>query len=562
MQRQIFANNSKRASRNSEGDMEAKRAKLSDQTSSRSLVCKTFNEVTHKVEDKKVKFNEKALENKENMCPGTARHNDNNRIHLGEGQLVPVQIGDKNEQVLMIYNSARPTQPPKAQPCCTKGVDLRYGVNNKYCDTPDCRIPAGDRYMERDSDELVYCIKCFNEKVVTEEDRRENSESWTEKTNLNTDKEETRTCSVCEIEFHQCCSLEIWVAPFICPNCPKPQERRMRLTLDAYPRNEIEKFMEDKINEFFQSSFKDQNLEAAGKFSVITYRNKTSVLTKKLVPAKYGKAFCRKYGDSIEYYQRTIILFQRIGGVDVLVYVMYAQEYPLLDGKQWLVVDYMDSVAYVEPRRMSGYVFGEAIISYFSYMSRFGYENVHLFADPPVQNEDYIFHIHPAFQVYKEAESLIRYYGSVFAKGQRDAVISRIQKFKDTPASKKYKIPTDFIPFDGGLWTRVMKEIEDDLKKDQEEQNVKLTKKDYDNYFKYYIEEKTEINAENNFFLELATHGSKRPESGELKVHEVIGEREKFLEKCTKENWEFSSLRRAKYSSVGIIGMIFEALGQ
>ncbi|CAL2034727.1 unnamed protein product [Caenorhabditis brenneri] len=572
MQRQFFSadfNNNKRSG-DSEGAMEAKRARFSEKpTSSTSqpnknvtLVCKPLSGYANQIRTVRVTFNEKPLKDQENVHPGTSHHPDS-KIHMGEGQLVPVQIGDKTEQVLMLFNSARPIQPSRIRPCCTKGVDLRYGANNMYCETPGCRISAGDRYMEQNTDEQVYCIKCHNEEFVSDEERRENLQSWTEKINLNSDREETRTCSVCEIEFHQCCSLEIWIAPFICPNCPRPQERRMRMTLDEYPRNDIEKFMEDKINGFYQSSLKDQNLEATGsKFSVVTYRNKASVMTKDIVPAEYSEAFCEKYGDSIEYYKRTVLLFQRIGEVDVLVYVMYAQEYPRLDKKQWLVVDYMDSVAYVEPRKMSGHVFGEVIISYFSYMSRFGYINVHLFADPPVQNDDYIFHIHPAFQVYKEADSLIRYYGFVFTKGKKNGVISRIQNFKDTqkPKNQKYKTPTDLIPFHGGLWTRVMEEIEDGLKKDQVEQHVKLMPKKYKEHFDRCVKAKIKINGLNNFFLKLAPHRPKRPDSGELKVHTIIGEREEFLDKCTKENWEFSSLRRAKYSSVGIIGMIFEAL--
>ncbi|CAL2052477.1 unnamed protein product [Caenorhabditis brenneri] len=168
----------------------------------------------------------------------------------------------------------------------------------------------------------------------------------------------------------------------------------MRVTLDEYPRNDF--FMEDMINEFSRASLKDQNLEATGsKFLVVTYQNTKAV--------------------TVNSKEKTILLFQRPDDVDVLVNVMYAQEYPRLKEKQWLVVDYMDSVAYVEPRKMSGYVFGEVIISYLAYMPRFGYKNVHLFADPSVQNEDYIFRINPAFQVYKESDSSIRYYGSGFA---------------------------------------------------------------------------------------------------------------------------------------------------
>ncbi|CAL2052481.1 unnamed protein product [Caenorhabditis brenneri] len=182
---------------------------------------------------------------------------------------------------------------------------------------------------------------------------------------------------------------------------------------------------------------------------------------------------------------------------------MYSKEYPRLQEKQWLVVDYMDSVVYVEPRRKSGYVFGKVIISYLAYMPRFGYKNVHLFADPSVQNENYIFRIHPVLQVYKKADSSIRYYGSVFAKEKRDGVISRIQKFKDTRKPKKYKSPTDSIPFDGGLWARVMKKFGDGLEEDQKKLNVKLTSKDYDYYFKCSIKGKIGNNAENNFFLEL-----------------------------------------------------------
>ncbi|CAL2048253.1 unnamed protein product [Caenorhabditis brenneri] len=201
------------------------------------------------------------------------------------------------------------------------------------------------------------------------------------------------------------------------------------------------------------------------------------------------------------------------------------------------MIDYTDSIAYVEPREMRRF-FGEVTTCFFSYMSCFGYKNNHVFADLPVRNEDYIFHIHPAFKVYKESDSLIRYYGSVLAIGQRDGVISEIQKFKDTQKpKKKYKTLTDFIPFDGGLWTRVMKEIEDGLEEDQEEQNIKLTLNDYNYNFDRYIKAKIRTTAENNFFLELAPHRSKCLDSGELKVHTVIGEREELLDKFKDNNW-------------------------
>ncbi|CAL2052483.1 unnamed protein product [Caenorhabditis brenneri] len=137
-----------------------------------TIVCEPLNGYTNGIRDMEVTFNKSSLEDKENVHPSTSHRNG---TIMGK-----VKNGDKNEQVLMLFNSARAVA----------------GDINKYCNTAGCQTPAGDRYREQNTDKQVYCIKCNNEKFKSEEERQENLQSWTVKMILNTVKEETRTCSV------------------------------------------------------------------------------------------------------------------------------------------------------------------------------------------------------------------------------------------------------------------------------------------------------------------------------------------------------------------------------
>ncbi|EFP09924.1 hypothetical protein CRE_21377 [Caenorhabditis remanei] len=422
--------------------------------------------------------------------------------------------------------------------CCGLERLLRYSTPIRNCDRNDtCMIQVGEEYMCRKSRPEAdnICLDCFARANV------KNQNLWIKKVNLNEKVEDTVDCSECGETSHKVCVFHFEEAPFLCGNCSG--EPGFKKIIETDPNCEINAFLAQKAN--------NQLEDKKAKISVASYTTQKSTTTKKLMPDLYLKDAKEKYGSKIDFVARAIYFFQIVDNISVAFFGLFTQEYQDFGGKSWCVIDYLDSVPWMKVSSKSpSKIYLELILAYFEYMGLKGFKNGHLWANPPVKGVDYIFNIHPETQRYLDKVQLIGWYHKILKQGKDTGVLAGYRNFEEEFKKGEFKNPIDLPVFVDSLWHKILEWVNDQLKE---------TNKFDDENFKRMLVGEYEDRALDNFYFEL--RGSELPnpiplQPEEFNPHKILGDRETFLDKCFVENWEFSSLRRAKYSSVGIINLI------
>ena len=127
----------------------------------------------------------------------------------------------------------------------------------------------------------------------------------------------------------------------------------------------------------------------------------------------YSRPATGRYADEYTFRSKAIFLFQRLDGIDVLLFVMYVQEYgvdsPAPNTRQ-VYIAYLDSVQYFRPRRLRTTVYQSLIASYMEYVRRRGFTGAHIWACPPVRSGSYIFPSRPVEQQVPTGQRLRAWY--------------------------------------------------------------------------------------------------------------------------------------------------------
>ncbi|EFP09851.1 hypothetical protein CRE_21375 [Caenorhabditis remanei] len=446
-----------------------------------------------------------------------------------------------------IKGASKSTVPPPERPsgsttmlsCCMLDKNISYGTSNRHCKEKDtCRIRKGEEYMcsKAKPEAENICLDCFDTADVYKD-------KWTKKVNINNKREETIDCSECGDSWHKLCALH-FEESFVCPNCCGGERDWI---LETDPNCEIDVFLAEKANKLVNE----------GNVSVASFTTKKSVTTRTLMPDFYQKDAKKKYGSTVDYVARAIYFFQIVDNISVAFFTMFAQEYHNLAGKSWCVIDYLDSVPWMtSTSKKPSRVYSQLILAYFEHMGKKGFKHGHLWANPPCPGDDYAFNVHPEFQKYLDRNALICWYQSLLEEGRKAGLISNFRNFREESADGKFNKPIDLPVFVKSLWQEVLLATQDKMLVNKEVAYNKIN-------FEKSLEEDYKERAEDNFYIDLCGSQRLKPlPTQNLNSHEILGDRETFLDKCIAENWEFSSLRRAKYSSVGIIGLIKAARGQ
>ena len=85
-------------------------------------------------------------------------------------------------------------------------------------------------------------------------------------------------------------------------------------------------------------------------------------------------------------------------------------------------ISYLDSVHFFQPRQLRTAVYHEILIGYLEYAKSLGYVWAHIWACPPSEGDDYIFHCHPPEQKIPKPKRLQEWYKKMLDK----ALIERI----------------------------------------------------------------------------------------------------------------------------------------
>ena len=102
---------------------------------------------------------------------------------------------------------------------------------------------------------------------------------------------------------------------------------------------------------------------------------------------------------------------QRITSVRFFYFSFYRRVY----------ISYLDSVHFFRPRFLRTAVYHEVLIGYLEYVKNLGFTTAHIWACPPSEGDDYIFHCHPPEQKIPKPKRLQEWYKKMLDK----AIIER-----------------------------------------------------------------------------------------------------------------------------------------
>ena len=128
------------------------------------------------------------------------------------------------------------------------------------------------------------------------------------------------------------------------------------------------------------------------------------------------------FPSEFHYQNKCILLFQEIGGIDVLIFGMYVQEYdhnvPKPNNRA-VYISYLDTVKYFRPARLRTMMYCEVLISYFSFARERGFAYGFIWACPPEKGDDLFCTVPEAKDA--EQQKLQKWYQDLLDNAERRA---------------------------------------------------------------------------------------------------------------------------------------------
>ena len=240
-------------------------------------------------------------------------------------------------------------------------------------------------------------------------------------------KEPWVECDNCKKWQHQVCTLyngkrcEGTNIPHYCPTCLLGHLSARKSTAaiakpvrgaKALPRSRLSDLIEERLASLLESRRRSLAIEA-GKadddppdsfmpdFTVrmVSCTDKTLLVQPEFLDRYRGLG----YPSQFNYRSKALVLWQRIGGVDVFIYGVYVQEYgddSPEPNRRCAYLSYLDSVKYLEPQSLRTEVYHEILIAYLDDLRTRGFNQLTLWscvsATPP---QRYLLHCwHASFR--------------------------------------------------------------------------------------------------------------------------------------------------------------------
>lgn len=232
-------------------------------------------------------------------------------------------------------------------------------------------------------------------------------------------------CNECGRKLHQICVLHldcIWPTGFTCDECHKKKASKKKdnkFNAKRLPTTKLGVYIETRVNNFLK-----KKEAGAGEVHIRVVSS-----SEKVVEVKPGmRSKFVENGDlssEFPYRAKALFAFEEIDGVDVCFFGMHVQEYgsdcPAPNTRR-VYIAYLDSVHFFKPRKFRTAVYHEILLGYMDYVKQLGYTMAHIWACPPSEGDDYIFHCHPMEQKIPKPKRLQDWYKKMLDKG----IIERI----------------------------------------------------------------------------------------------------------------------------------------
>ncbi|KAL3209839.1 hypothetical protein MRX96_037649 [Rhipicephalus microplus] len=320
---------------------------------------------------------------------------------------------------------------------------LGYCCGRKYVYQPQvlccfgkqlCTIPRDAKYWSYQN-RYTYCQKCFAEipgdSVTLGDDPTQpqttiRKDQFVEMKNDHLELEPFVECLDCGRKLHQVCVLHfdsIWPEGFTCDNCLKQKGKKRKenkFTAKRLPTCKLANFIENRVNIYLK-----KKESGAGEVTI-----RVVSCTEKLVEVKPGMKM--RYVDTghwpeqFPYRAKALFAFEEIDGVDTCFFGMHVQEYGSEchpPNTRRVYIAYLDSVHFFRPKRFRTAVYHEILLGYLDYVKQLGFAMAHIWACPPSEGDDYIFHCHPPEQKIPKPKRLQDWYKMMLDKGIMERIV-------------------------------------------------------------------------------------------------------------------------------------------
>ena len=147
---------------------------------------------------------------------------------------------------------------------------------------------------------------------------------------------------------------------------------------------------------------------------------------------------------------------------------------------------YLDSVHFFKPRHFRTAVYHEILLGmyinfiavmivfndifpgYLDYMKKLGYTMAHIWACPPSEGDDYIFHSHPPDQKIPKPKRLQEWYKKMLDKGIIERIVLDYKDIYKQALEDNIQSPAELPYFEGDFWPNVMEENIRELEQEEE----------------------------------------------------------------------------------------------
>ena len=336
-----------------------------------------------------------------------------------------------------------------------------------FCNGMNCqstRIRRNSHFYVGGNSQYFWCNQCYNEldgstpielvdMTITKGDLKK-------KKNDEVHEESWVQCDECESWIHQICGLfntrqnKEHHSKYYCPKCLL-QKRKAGLQPSPRPpsaaelprtklSDQLEKHVHRKVAERKARLAKEKvetekiPLEDALKkleCGPITIRQVTATDRKLEVRELMRKRYAHKdYPEEFPFRCKCIVAFQKIDGVDVILFALYVYEHGPDNpppNQRCVYISYLDSVHFMRPRRLRTFVYHELLICYLDCARLKGFATAHIWACPPLKGDDYIFYAKPEDQKTPRDARLRQWYLDMLVECQKRNICGKVTNMYD-----------------------------------------------------------------------------------------------------------------------------------
>jgi len=383
---------------------------------------------------------------------------------VGElAQSMLVKFDQLFRELVQGVESSQQNLESRGEACSLCGNQTRrYEPNVLHC-RGKCgmqRIKRGATYYTERTKANHWCQACYEglspeETLVLDDGTEIKKNDLYDVKNDALPEEAWVTCEECQCWVHQACALfngraNRSNAKYTCPNCvlkrgdtvgfPVSKQKFMKTAEDIAKckmSDAIEEGVKNALEKAYTEKAKEQGVSveeidrAEGLFvRVLSNVEKTQQVGEEMV-LRYGNDGCPS---EFPVRSKCIALFQKIHGIDTMLFAMYVYEYDHncpAPNRRRVYISYIDSVQYFEPKAYRTIVYQAILMEYLRYVKDRGFHTAHIWSCPPTPGDDYIFFVHPSHQLVPREDMLRSWYHKMLDKAKTEGVVIRTTTLYD-----------------------------------------------------------------------------------------------------------------------------------